>query len=116
MLVRVQSGVHPSKGQDDMNSELIEGHLEFYSETGTEGGYWAFYDTRFGHGGEPCEAKYCPMKFRELENEPGKYTLDGTGKRSSEFHADYEGLYTLKDGDWLDILDTDGTTVEWSGV
>ena len=33
--------------KDSESLELLSGFLRFYSETGTEGGYWAFQDRRF---------------------------------------------------------------------
>ena len=33
--------------QEQVSLELLRGFLRFYRETGTEGGYWAFQDSRF---------------------------------------------------------------------
>lgn len=87
----------------------IEGHLEFHSETGTEGGYWAFFDPRFEHGPEvDCGAPDCPLKMHEILDEHGngtdRYGASGTGERVfGDRHASYDGLITLQDGDRLEI-------------
>ena len=64
---------------------LIRGTLHLYSETGTEGGYWAIQDERF-------------ITTRE----------DGTE------HWSYDGLHPLRDGDYLKIIDPNGETY-WEG-
>lgn len=67
--------------------ETIKGTLHLYSETGTEGGYWAIQDERF--------------------IEPP--TEDWPHERWS-----YDGLHSLQDGDHVKIFNPDGTTY-WEG-
>jgi hypothetical protein len=56
----------------------LRGLLHFWSETGTEGGYWAFQDERFI---DPASRDWPFGRWR------------------------YEGLWVLKDGDELAIFD-----------
>jgi hypothetical protein len=67
--------------------ETIKGTLFLYSETGTEGGYWAIQDERFIQ--PPTE--------------------DWPHARWS-----YDGLHALNDGDYLKIFHPDGTLL-WEG-
>ena len=69
---------------------VLKGVCTFYTETGTEGGLWAFQDSKF-------------ILPRE-EPEEGYY-------------YDYEGLNILKNGDKLTIFSPDNTgQVIWSGT
>jgi len=68
--------------------ETIKGTLFLYSETGTEGGYWAIQDERFIE--PPTETWPTPR-------------------------WSYDGLYPLQDGDYLKILNPDGT-IYWEGT
>jgi hypothetical protein len=82
----------------------VTGRLEFHSETGTEGGYWAVFDTRFSHRqGEPC--------FTGARNCWAYHPANPSGE-----HAGYEGLLVLRNGDELTIYEPDGEAVEWAGV
>jgi len=56
----------------------LRGLLQFWSETGTEGGYWAFQDERFI---DPASRDWPFERWR------------------------YEGVWVLKDGDELAIFD-----------
>jgi len=65
--------------------ETIKGTLFLYSETGTEGGYWAIQDEKF------------------------------IGKRDDGSpYWSYDGLHPLRDGDHLKIYHPDGTLL-WEG-
>jgi hypothetical protein len=65
--------------------ETIKGTLFLYSETGTEGGYWAIQDEKF------------------------------IGKRDDGSpYWSYDGLHPLEDGDHLKIYHPDGILV-WEG-
>lgn len=84
-----------------------QGVTFFHSETGTEGGHWAFQDAKFMHtaddlvnGNCPWGGRYCPAK----ENRPNPQ------------HWDYEGLHVLKTGDHLKIYDpVDKQKLVWEG-
>jgi len=77
------------KGGDVMpKKEPLRGVCYFHSETGTEGGYWAF-----------AEKKY---KYVSPEGYEGWA---------------YEGLHILKDGDYLKIFSLGNpTVVVWEGT
>ncbi len=79
----------------------LVGTLEFHSETGTEGGYWAFQENKFKHG----PVKKCPWDPEECP------VIQGF----SEEHYSYEGLHLLKDGDMLIVYEKDRTSILWSG-
>jgi hypothetical protein len=68
--------------------ETIKGTLHLYSETGTEGGYWAIQDENF--------------IFPPTEEWPHE-------------HWSYDGLHSLKDDDCLKIFNPDGT-IYWEGA
>lgn len=80
---------------------VIKGVCEFYSETGTEGGYWAVQNTDFIHGPTtqcPWEEKNCPV-------------ILGISTEHYSFH----GLHRLKNGDMLTVYDSNRTHIIWSG-
>ena len=66
---------------------IIRGTLHLYSETGTEGGYWAIQDEKF---------------------------IDPPTDAWPHEHWDYDGLHPLEDGDHLKILAPDGS-IYWEG-
>jgi hypothetical protein len=69
--------------------EELRGLVYFYSETGTEGGSWAFQDSRF--------------IFPPTQEFP-------------EGQWSYEGLHILEDGDYLTIYSKDNPAeIVWSG-
>ena len=85
-------------------STTRHGRLHFFSETGTEGGWYAWQDDAYIHRfGEPCfsvgaMAQTCPV-------------ADG----SSDEHWGYEGLRMLHDGDYLVVYDRDGAAELFRG-
>ena len=99
------------------------GRTLFYTETGTEGGYWAFQDeahikpntTRFS-----CTK--CNMYWDKVRSvdEPvfdGNYCRPGEHdfQLFSKEDWSYDGLHVLKDRDILNILD-DEEHLLWSGT
>jgi hypothetical protein len=71
-----------------MKKKALQGVAFFWSETGTEGGYWAFQDGQY------------------ISQHPTLGTQFG-----------YEGLHVLHDGDYLTIYDkTDPKKVVWEGI
>jgi hypothetical protein len=124
----------------------MNGVLTFHSETGTEGGYWAFQDAAFIS--EPVKYRYCAkcgLQDRQYES-TDVLTVTGSWMLTAENMAwmdknpnedlsilsatcdhdwrenesgswSYEGLHILKTGDHLTILDKDGSgNVVWDGV
>lgn len=83
-------------------SDAIPGRLVFHSETGTEGGWYAWQDDANSHGGSKGDP--CPW------GTPGCPVTDG---RSDE-HWLYEGLHLLHNGDELRVFH-DGA-VRWEGT
>lgn len=70
-------------------SVVLEGVCHFWSETGTEGGYWAFQDKKHIHLPD---------------------------KDNPSLRWDYEGLWVLVDGDHLIIYDKNNPSqVVWEG-
>jgi hypothetical protein len=69
--------------------DVLTGVCHFFSETGTEGGHWAFQDAAY-------------------------ITPAGPGRSHPSWS--YEGLHILEDGDRLTIFDReDGSMVVWKG-
>lgn len=67
--------------------KTLDGILHFYSETGTEGGFFAVQDEKY---------------------------ISDLGKVTEQWK--YEGLHLLKDSDYLRIFDYDRQTELWSGT
>jgi hypothetical protein len=134
------------EGLDDHRPPVgtpIIGRLDFHSETGTEGGYWAIQDERFISQIAPDNGIYLGQRVA-LSRDPsrwGKLTLiaDAAGNHPQDsspvkvaVHYDdntdevttsdqllierwgYEGLKLLQTGDYLTIFTDDGQ-VAWSG-
>lgn len=96
----------------------LTGALEFFSETGTEGGYYYFMDTgpEFAHRyDQPCwdaDNASCPTRMTYDAGSGPKYT----GKRVSDWHFKYEGLRGLKNGDHLKIYENESGPILWEGT
>lgn len=86
-----------------------QGVTFFHSETGTEGGYWAFQDAKHIHTPEDLVNGHCP--WDGTKNCPAV-----TPKRDNPAHWSYEGLHVLKTGDRLKIYDVeDKQKLLWEG-
>ena len=71
----------------DKKPKTFEGVCHLWSETGTEGGYWALQDS----------------KFIKKVDDKEKWS--------------YDGLHVLKDGDWLTIFNKENPKlVAWAGI
>jgi len=107
----------------------MEGVLEFFSETGTEGGYWAFQDKKFI---TPNTTLFTCKKCHLIWDKES-YSDDYLTKASAdnikfcapdkhefeltcpELHS-YEGLHVLEDGDHLTIYSKENhEEMLWSG-
>lgn len=125
-----------------MAKKVLHGVCYFWSETGTEGGHWAFQDRRFIT--ENVAYGYCKNCGKWLHKQEGllqvtrvhiidqqfQEELLRTGKvperpecpdniheedRGNSF--DYQGLHVLKNGDHLTIFDKKNPKkVIWDGV
>jgi hypothetical protein len=85
-----------------------QGVTFFHSETGTEGGHWAFQDAKFTHTPEDLVNGKCPWG--------GNYCPAKEDNRPNPQHWSYEGLHVLKTGDRLKIYDVDDKqTLLWEG-
>lgn len=116
--------------------DTLKGVCFFYSETGTEGGNWAFQDSRFVT--EKVPKSYCgkcgkyldPQKYENLkviktlpathevldEKEP-LMCPEGQHEREIGVLWSYEGLHILENGDRLTIFSPDNLIeVVWSGT
>lgn len=120
----------------------IEGVLHLFSETGTEGGDWAFQDARYIQKNVPRGyCKKCGKWFAKQEGpiQVGRVTMitdevfeeiNRTGKLPeqtdcvNDAHEEdigeswsYEGLHILENGDRLTIFDKqDPQKIVWEGV
>jgi hypothetical protein len=83
----------------------ISGLTTFHSETGTEGGHWAFQDSSWIHRIREERPNWC---------KGGLYCPITSGL--SDSHWSYDGLHILNDGDHLKILTLDSTLTKWEGV
>ena len=113
------------------NNTSLEGKLFLYSETGTEGGYWAFQDSRFiSSNTTRYSCKKCNL-YWDKEKEPMPAAPEPTSKDSlpnccspddhhfkpvCEENWSYEGLHVLEDGDQLTIYHPNNNKKVWSGV
>lgn len=118
--------------------QTLEGICNFYFETGTEGGYWAFQDERYIQKNVPRGyCKNCGLYLREQEGAlrvERIYPVDEAFLRSGELTErpdcpnnkheeefgdvwDYDGLHILADGDQLTIYNPQKRDeVVWSGL
>jgi len=122
--------------------KVLKGILNLHSETGTEGGYWAFQEGRYIRKNIP--RGYCKNCGRSLKEQDGAiqvaqiYTInkelleelkrtgklpeipecpDGKHEEEIADSWDYKGLHVLNDGDQLTIYSLeDPTKIVWSGV
>ena len=116
--------------------EKLRGVLHLHSETGTEGGYWAFQDQRFitpnttrfscRKCGAYWDKKHLPSGPVVDDGKAGKTNSSGQPWCAPGTHDfalicpedwSYEGLHILEDGDKLKIFDkADPSKVVWSGT
>lgn len=97
-------------------SKTIQGVCDFHSETGTEGGYWAFQDKRFiTENTIQVKCKNCDLIWHK-EREPDRFLVPPQGPPLECTHIfetwpshffSYDGLHHLKNGDHLSILQPD---------
>lgn len=114
---------------------MLKGVCCFHSETGTEGGHWAFQDSRYIRKNVPMP--YCKKCGKYLDPHTSK-TLravkavlvqeiqkgkgppecpDGDHERAIGDSWSYKGLHILEDGDLLTIFSPeDPRQVVWSGT
>jgi hypothetical protein len=103
--------------------ETLEGVLHFFTETGTEGGDWAFQDSQFiytnttHYACTKCNQYWNKEKDSEI---PVSKEKDRFQKFCSPEYHDfelcgemnwrYEGLHILKNGDQLTIYNPEGNS------
>lgn len=106
--------------------ETIDGVLSFHTETGTEGGYWAFQDKRYISLVRPDYCNICGLYLgddRDIINSANQKRLQSGKVCSKEIHDQleeeqwsYDGLHILKNGDFLKIFLKDKSRHEiWAG-
>ena len=100
------------------DGRVLKGVLTFHSETGTEGGHWAFQDERFIKKNVP--RGWCKKCGKWLRVKPGvalPQCSDGEHQEDIADELSYEGLHILKDGDCLTIFAKDDSVrVVWEGT
>jgi len=114
----------------------LRGILHLWSETGTEGGYWAFQDQRYiSTNTTRFSCRKCGAYWDKADRPNGPVADDPGAIRTNSFGRtfcapgthdfdlvcpldwSYEGLHVLKDGDELTIYDkADPAKVVWSGT
>lgn len=126
---------------NDSLDDILEGILLLHSETGTEGGYWAFQDSHHIQKNTPKGyCKKCGIYMKEQsgllkvervivldEKVLRELGITGEVKEKSscanneheeeigEFWG-YEGLHILQNGDHLTIYHPESNQEVWSGV
>ena len=98
----------------------MKGVLTFHTETGTEGGFWAFQDERFIKQNHPFGyCKKCGIYLQYAEDHPDKLSEKQRWCDHEEYVGerwDYEGLHILHTGDSLKIYSKDKSEkVIWDG-
>lgn len=115
---------------------MLKGVCCFHSETGTEGGYWAFQDGQFITKNVPrpyCKkcgkyldsqqyenlkvTKVLPVTEEVIEGKEPPECPEGQHEREVGDSWSYEGMHILENGDQLTIFSLDNPThVVWSGT
>lgn len=127
-----------SQENDSVQVNAMRGVLHFFSETGTEGGDWAFQDSRYIQKNVP--KGFCKKCYKVLQKQSGAVQAthvypvteemlgggdlpeqqdcpDGAHEEEIGDAWSYEGLHILKDGDFLQIFSPDDLScVVWQGV
>ncbi len=117
---------------NNSSKETLEGVLFLYSETGTEGGFWAFQDSCFIYQNKTrYSCKKChlywdkdkdPLRHPVFEKQTSDNWPDFCSSDDHQFELvsqeswSYEGLHCIKDGDHLTIYLPDTKNEVWSGV
>jgi len=108
--------------------EEIRGVLHLWSETGTEGGFWALQDETFiSKNTTRFSCASCHAYWDKEASPDGPYAdalaesrfcAPGTHdfRLVSDTQWSYDGLHVLKDGDELTIYAKDGGGVVWEGT
>jgi len=114
----------------------LRGVCCFHSETGTEGGYWAFQDSQFITKDVPrpyckkCGKYLKPQKSGGikitkvlrttqdiLDSKEPRECPEGQHESETDDSWSYEGLHILKDGDHLVIYSKNNPSkIVWSGI
>ena len=106
--------------------DSLEGILFLYSETGTEGGYWAFQDYRFVEKNTNRYAcRHCGLYWDKEKSETQPPNPEPIGFCDPDDHSfelvsdenwSYEGLHILEDGDELIIYHPYTGDEVWKGM
>lgn len=108
--------------------EELRGVLHLWSETGTEGGYWAFQDERFISKNTTRFACAKCHIYWDKSSHPDGPSADALGEARfctpgahdfrpvSDESWSYEGLHVLAPGDELTVYAKDGVAIVWEGV
>jgi len=98
----------------------MKGVLTFHSETGTEGGYWAFQDEKYikqNHHFGYC--KKCGIYFGYMKSHPDNLSVKQSICEHEEYVGeswDYAGLHILRNGDNLKIFSKENPKeIIWEG-
>jgi len=131
--IKKEGAVMPDRNKDAKKS--LRGVLTLHSETGTEGGYWAFQNERFIKKNVPrpwckkCGKWLARQKSQNIQvkrvlpandvlndKEPSDCS-NGEHEREIGDEWSYKGLHILKNGDKLTVYDiARPNEVVWSGV
>ncbi len=109
-------------GKNNSLEKTLSGVLHFHSETGTEGGHWAFQDFRCIQKNVPsgfCKncGNYIGDVYKRNEGLNENPTCkDGAHEEGIRDAWSYDGLHILKDGDRLIIYHPNDNKEIWSGV
>ena len=118
------------------DNDGLMGVLTFHSETGTEGGYWAFQDARFiSPNTTRFHCKICGIYWDKEKNSEAEILERGEtfnrerpgGKTYCDRAAhqfqlvwpenwSYDGLHILEDGDFISIYSPYDGDVVWEGL
>src|SRR3989339_1130112 len=101
------------------HERVLHGFIQFWSETETEGGYWAFFHKRRALTKIPqghCQT--CGLFVQNITTEKLKPCSNGQPhcEETSLAILDHAWIHVLKNGDQLTIYDKDGTKIVWEGT
>jgi len=97
------------------NERVLHGFLQFWSETGTEGGYWTFFDKR--HAFTKIPQGHCQTCGLFVRGTPRPCSNRQPHREEARpIIWNHVGIHILKNDDFLTIYAKDEKNIVWEGI